>query len=84
MNGVLATLDRQALIARRAHPGHGRILQVFLTDDGRRRLDGATPAVRAVEKTLESGLSGEEVARIKDWLVAVARRLDGATAPDAS
>ena len=77
MNGVLATLERERLIARRAHPTHGRILQVFLTEEGTGRLQRATPAVRAVERTLEEGLSAEDVAAVKAWLVAAAGRLDG-------
>lgn len=45
MNGVLATLGRAALIERHSHPMHGRILQVELTAQGRRRLEAAHPAV---------------------------------------
>jgi DNA-binding MarR family transcriptional regulator len=78
INGVVATLERTGLIARRAHPSHGRILQAFLTDEGRRRLDRATPAVRAVERSIETGLADDEVAAVKRWLVALAQRLDGA------
>jgi DNA-binding MarR family transcriptional regulator len=76
MNGVLGTLEREGLITRRAHPTHGRILQAFLTDEGQRRLDRATPAVRGVERTIESGLSREETAALKRWLVAAAQRLE--------
>ena len=80
MNGVLVTLERQSLVTRRAHPAHGRILQVFLTDEGRRRLDRATPRVRAVERVVEAGLTDAEAAAVKTWLVDAARRLDrGAT-----
>jgi DNA-binding MarR family transcriptional regulator len=78
MNGVLGTLERERLVARRAHPTHGRILQAYLTDEGRRRLDRATPAVRAVERAIESDLSAEEVAVVKRWLVAAAQHLDRA------
>jgi DNA-binding MarR family transcriptional regulator len=77
MNGVLTTLEREALVARRAHPAHGRILQTFLTDDGRGRLDRATPRVRAVERSAEAGLSADELAAVKEWLVDAARRLSG-------
>jgi DNA-binding MarR family transcriptional regulator len=41
MNGVLATLERAHMIERRAHPTHGRILQVLLTD-GARTTTGST------------------------------------------
>jgi DNA-binding MarR family transcriptional regulator len=76
MTGVLATLERQGLTARRRHPTHGRILQVFLTGEGERRLARATPAVRAVERTLEDGLTPDEVTAVKKWLVAAAGRLE--------
>lgn len=76
MNGVLATLERDGLIERRPHPTHGRILQVSLTPEGERRLKKSTPAVRAVEGSLERGLDGDQLAAIKGWLVAAADRLD--------
>ena len=79
MNGVLGTLEREQLVTRTAHPTHGRILQVDLTAEGRRRLDRATPAVRAVERAVEEGLSPAQVADVKEWLVAVARRLDSSS-----
>jgi DNA-binding MarR family transcriptional regulator len=78
INGLLGTLERERLVARRAHPTHGRILQAYLTDEGRRRLDRATPAVRAVERAIESDLSAEEVAVVQRWLVAAAQHLDRA------
>jgi DNA-binding MarR family transcriptional regulator len=84
MNGVLATLERAALVAKRAHPAHGRIRQVFLTEEGRRRLDRATPRVRAVERSVEDGLTDDELATVKAWLVEAARRLDRTLPPDAS
>src|SRR6476646_1019455 len=67
MNGVLATLDREGLVERTPHPTHGRILQVTLTREGRRRLDAATPAVRRLEAVIEAD------AAIKAWLVAAAQ-----------
>ena len=75
INGVLATLERAGLVVRRTHPTHGRILQAFLTDEGRRGLDRATPVVRGVERAIEADLSPEEVAAVKSWLVAAAQRL---------
>jgi DNA-binding MarR family transcriptional regulator len=81
MNGVLGTLEREALVERRAHPAHGRILQAFLTDTGRGRLDRATPRVRAVERLAEAGLARDEVTAVKAWLVDLARRLDRSGPP---
>ena len=77
MNGVLATLEREALIERHAHPTHGRILQVQLTEEGRRRLEAATPDIRAFEQSLEADFTPEEIAIVKRWLVRSALRSEG-------
>jgi DNA-binding MarR family transcriptional regulator len=74
MNGVLATLEREGLVERVPHPTHGRILQVGLTAEGRKRLDAATPAVRGLERQIEAGLSRAQVKAVKEWLVAAAAR----------
>jgi DNA-binding MarR family transcriptional regulator len=79
MSGVLATLEREALIERRPHPTHGRILQVTLTSEGQRRLEAANPSVRALERATERDLSPDEIATVKAWLVATAQRLERAT-----
>jgi DNA-binding MarR family transcriptional regulator len=76
MNGVLATLEREGLIERRAHPTHGRILQTTLTDEGERRLEASTPAVRALEDAIEEDLALDQIGGIKAWLVAAAQRLE--------
>lgn len=76
MNGVLATLEREQLIERRPHPTHGRILQVTLVDEGSRRLKAADPSVRALEASLERDFMADEVATVKEWLVASAQRLE--------
>jgi DNA-binding MarR family transcriptional regulator len=78
MNGVLATLERESLIERRPHPTHGRILQATLTSEGQRRLEAANPAVRALSREIERGLSPDEIATVKAWLVATAQRLERA------
>jgi DNA-binding MarR family transcriptional regulator len=80
MNGVLTTLERARLVERRPHPTHGRILQVSLTDEGRHRLEAATPGVRALEADIEDGLSEVDLAVVKRWLVAAAQSAEHATA----
>ena len=75
MNEVLATLERKRLIERRPHPTHGRILQASLTGEGRRRLQAANPAVRALEAAIEDGFTAGQVATVKTWLVEAAKRL---------
>jgi DNA-binding MarR family transcriptional regulator len=79
-NGVLTTLERAGLVARQPHPTHGRILQVSLTEEGRHRLEAATPGVRALEAEIEDGLSEVDLAVVKRWLVAAARTAEHATA----
>src|SRR5919198_3723773 len=53
MNGVLATLEREALVERRPHPTHGRILKATLTGEGRRRLEAANRAVQGLRRVIE-------------------------------
>jgi DNA-binding MarR family transcriptional regulator len=79
MNGVLMTLERERLVERHPHPTHGRILQVELTSEGRRRLEAAHPAVRGLEEAIEEGFTADEIAAVKRWLVASAERLRGFT-----
>jgi DNA-binding MarR family transcriptional regulator len=74
MNGVLGGLQRDGLIERRPHPTHGRILEVVLTEEGRRRLEASTPAVRKLEAAVEKGFSAEQVTAVKEWLVSAAQR----------
>jgi DNA-binding MarR family transcriptional regulator len=83
-NGVLATLERAALVERRAHATHGRILQATLTAEGKRRLQAATPAVAALERAIEKGLDGDELVAVKSWLVSTAQRLEDRAAKTVS
>jgi DNA-binding MarR family transcriptional regulator len=76
MNGVLATLKREGLIDRHPHPTHGRILQVALTQEGKRRLDAGTPSVRALEEAIEMDLTPDQIAAIKKWIVTSGQRLE--------
>jgi DNA-binding MarR family transcriptional regulator len=76
MNGVLTTLERDSLIERHPHPTHGRILQTRLTNEGRRRLEAAHPAMRALRQAIERDWTSDEIATVKTWLVATAQRLE--------
>ena len=80
MNGVLNTLERAELVERQPHPTHGRILQVSLTEEGRHRLEVATPGIRTLESGIEAGLSEVELAVVKRWLVAAAQNVADAAA----
>ena len=67
---------REGLIERRPYPTQGRILQVSLSDEGRRRLEAANPAVRRLEAAIERDFTADEIATVKEWLVAAAVRLE--------
>jgi DNA-binding MarR family transcriptional regulator len=76
MNGVLATLEREGLIERHPHPTHGRVREVFLTNEGQRRVKAATRVVRKLETRIEKGFTAEQLATIKEWLVTAAQRME--------
>jgi len=75
MNAVIASLEQRGLIERHPHPTHGRILQIELTAEGRRRLEAANPAVRGLESRIERGFRAEQIETVKAWLVTTAERL---------
>lgn len=75
MNGVLVTLVREGLVERRHHATHGRIVETWLTPEGRKRLRAATPSVRALERVLEQGLTHDQLDAVKTWLVSCAQRM---------
>jgi DNA-binding MarR family transcriptional regulator len=75
MNELLGVLERSGLVERSPHPTHGRILQVNLTDEGRRRLDEARPAVDRLEKLIDEGYTKEQIALAREWLVTAAQRM---------
>lgn len=57
MHGVLGGLQERGLVTRQETASHGRALPARLTDEGRRRLQGASAAVRAVEDRMLSDMS---------------------------
>lgn len=70
---ILANLERAGLVARRPHAVHGRIRQAELTTEGRAVLAAARTRVHALDPELNAGLSPQEEAAVRRWLVAVAR-----------
>jgi DNA-binding MarR family transcriptional regulator len=81
MNGLVVALERNHLIERSPHPTHGRILQVTLTPEGRRRLEEARQAVGDLEREMEHGFDPDEIRLIKRWLVTTAQRSHQSTHP---
>jgi len=49
MNQTLRNLEDKRWVARSPHPGHGRILQASLTQDGREALLACHEAADAIE-----------------------------------
>jgi DNA-binding MarR family transcriptional regulator len=60
MNVVLQSLERDGLVSRLDQAPVGRALPTALTPLGRRQLEGASVAVRAIEDAIRSRLSAAE------------------------
>lgn len=79
-NVLVAGMEEDGLVHRQPHPTHGRILEIYPTDEGRRRFQAARPFIRRLETQMSEGSSASEVATVKRWLVDAARTLTtGAT-----
>lgn len=75
--GVAASLvqmERRGWVRRRPHPAHLRLLEVFLTPEGGRRLARAQEALRSVDGLATRGMSVRQRDALKR---ALAQLLDG-------
>jgi DNA-binding MarR family transcriptional regulator len=70
MQGIVANLERDGLLRRRADPTHGRILRSELTRRGRAVLERAHAIVADIEARMTRSLGRDEV----DALSALLRR----------
>jgi DNA-binding MarR family transcriptional regulator len=61
MQGIVANLERDGLLKRRADPGHGRILRSELTHRGRGVLERAHSIVADIEAKMATSLSRQQV-----------------------
>jgi DNA-binding MarR family transcriptional regulator len=68
INEMIASLERRMTIERTVDPGHGRILQMRLTDSGMATLASARQEVEAVESELLDGVSPDERRQLLDRL----------------
>lgn len=75
MNVLLQSLERDGLVSRPDQPPTGRVLPTQLTPVGRRRLDAATTAVRAVELQMLADLGSTEQEQLRCLLAACAGSL---------
>lgn len=77
MNEVLLGLEERALVRRRAHPDHGRILQGRVTAKGLKVLAACEAEVDSVEQRMVKGLDDEERRLLRSALLHCVRSLDG-------
>lgn len=70
---IVANLLRDGAVVRSPHPVHGRVLQLELTMEGHTLLAECRRRVKALERALENGLSAEQAALLRHWLVEAAR-----------
>ena len=77
MNDLVAGLERRGLVARQPHPTHGRVLEVSLTQDGRRTLEASHRTVLAVEARMTAGLGEQERDQLIVALRGCAEQLEG-------
>lgn len=68
-NLLVAAMKREGLVHRKPHPTHGRILEIFPTDEGIRRFQAARPFIEGLEARITDGFSPGDVGTIKRWLV---------------
>jgi DNA-binding MarR family transcriptional regulator len=81
INLLVGTLEREGLVRREKHPTHGRVLQLFATREGARRVRAAYPTVLELEDRIAAGLSDRQLSSIKRWLVEVATTMQQPDGP---
>jgi DNA-binding MarR family transcriptional regulator len=79
MNQVLAGLERSGLVERTAHPGHGRVMQIRLTEDGERLLAQCHDATAGIHERMLAGLPVGERDRLRALLIRCAEQLERST-----
>ena len=73
---ILDLLEAAGLLARVAHPTHGRVLQVVLTEAGQARVAACHAGVNAVEAQMLGPLSTAERVQLNDLLGRCAEALE--------
>jgi DNA-binding MarR family transcriptional regulator len=79
INLLVTGLERDGLLRREKHPRHGRVLQLYATTEGARRVKQAYATVNELEDQIAEGLSARQLTAIKRWLVDVAARFPAHT-----
>lgn len=76
MNMIVTKLEGARLIYRSSHPEHGRVLQTYLTNEGRMLVSGAHEVVEAIEEQMLAGLGVENRVRLAETLNGCADALE--------
>lgn len=76
MNEIVRGLVGAGLLARQAHPEHGRVIQLYLTPAGQAALGEAHDRVNGVEAHMLDGLKPAEAETLAGWLRQCADSLD--------
>ncbi len=73
VHGIITNLERDGLIARSAHPVHGRVQVITLTKMGRALLARCKQRAVKTDVELKIGISPAEEVVIRRWLVNLAK-----------
>ena len=76
---ALKELERRGLVERKQDPQHGRILQAFLTDEGRAVAAAVVSDAVAAHEKVFGVLSGDEQEQLRDLLGRVIEQGTGHT-----
>ena len=83
-NVLVAGMEREGLVHREPHPTHGRILEIYATEEGVRRFNMALPFIQGLEATMCEGFGAAQLTTVKRWLVRSARALSTTEARQAT
>jgi DNA-binding MarR family transcriptional regulator len=72
MHTTLVGLEQAGLVVRQPHAVHGRVVQVYLSNAGERRLENGRSIIDGVETLVLAGLTPDERDLLEGLLVRVA------------
>jgi MarR family transcriptional regulator, organic hydroperoxide resistance regulator len=79
---MIARMAAQGLLERRGMEEDARRVAVFITDEGRGRMDQLRTTAKKVEKQALAGLDDKDIRRLRRLLKKVARNLGEQTSAD--
>jgi DNA-binding MarR family transcriptional regulator len=84
VHGIIGNLERAGLIGRSAHPVHRRVQVITLTKTGRALLSRCKDRAAKADAELRAGVSPDEEAVIRRWLVSLAKRTESRRTRDSA